>query len=221
MSKFLLIISTILVFSSCKYQKQFDTSKSPMVLFALEKVRSSYESKNISQPEISWFVDSTLEEQAYNITVLPKRIEVKAGDEHGLMYAGFEIAEQIELHGKAEPVSHNPFVKNRGLKINIPLDARTPSYDDSGDAALKNVSTMWDFDFWTQYLDQLALNRFNVLSFWNPHPFPSLIKLEEYHDISLEDVYTTNYKPTGYENEMGDPQLISTVVFDHLELVKK
>jgi hypothetical protein len=105
--------------------------------------------------------------------------------------------------------------------MNIPLDARTPSFDDSGDAAIKNVATVWDWDFWVKYIDQMAINRYNVLSLWNPHPFPSMITLDEFPDVALSDVYTTNYKPTGYVNEMGDPQLVSSIVFDHLQLVKK
>ena len=37
----------------------------------------------------------------------------------------------------------------------------------------------------------MARHRFNVLTLWNLHPFPSIVKVPEYPDIALEDVKRT------------------------------
>ena len=71
---------------------------------------------------------------------------------------------------------------------------RQPSHDDRGTAAQTNIPNMWDFQFWEEYLDVLARQRYNVLSLWNKHPFPSLIKLPDYPDVALDDVYDESGK---------------------------
>src|SRR6187455_3464001 len=80
----------------------------------------------------------------------------------------------------------------RGTKFNIPLDLRTPSYSDMSDSAQKNIDTAWDFDFWRAYLDKLARDRYNFVSLWNLHPFPSMVKVPEYPLVALDDVWRSN-----------------------------
>lgn len=46
----------------------------------------------------------------------------------------------------SEPVAVDqgaPYIIFRGLKLNAPIDARTPSYADCGDSAQANMATMW------------------------------------------------------------------------------
>ena len=43
-------------------------------------------------------------------------------------------------------------------------------------------------DFWREFLDEMARHRFNVLTLWNLHPFPSMVKVPEYPDVALDDV---------------------------------
>ena len=109
------------------------------------------------------------------------------------MYGGLDLAEAIRLGTLAtiKDADHEPFIVRRGLKFNIPLDARTPSYSDAGDAAQQNIPEMWSRDFWHEFLDEMARHRFNVLSLWNLHPFPSLVKVPEYPDVALNDVKRT------------------------------
>jgi hypothetical protein len=115
-------------------------------------------------------------------------------DQTGAMYAGLSLAEMVRL-GKALParldVQRSPAIARRGMKFNIPLDARTPSYDDTGDAAQANIANMWDFEFWRAFLDDMALARYNTLTLWNPHPFPSMVKCPDYPDVALADVCVT------------------------------
>ena len=59
----------------------------------------------------------------------------------------------------------NPYMKVRGTKFNIPLDVRTPTYTEPSDAAQNNMAEMWNFEFWKDYIDNLARYRYNTISF--------------------------------------------------------
>jgi len=112
-------------------------------------------------------------------------------DEGGALYGGLELAEQIRVSGVegVRNIINSPYMRMRGTKFNIPLDLRTPSYSDMSDSAQENIATVWDFEFWRAYLDQLARDRYNYVSLWNLHPFPSMVKLANYPDIALNDVW--------------------------------
>ena len=67
-------------------------------------------------------------------------------DATGAMYAGLALAETIAHDGikGVEETDCSPYIAKRGLKINVPLDARTPAYADCGNAAQQNMAVMWD-----------------------------------------------------------------------------
>ncbi len=119
-----------------------------------------------------------------------KRIWVAGGDIAGLMYGILELAEQIRINGPEhiKDSDNNPYMELRGIKFNIPLDVRTPSYSDMSDAGQINIPEVWNFDFWKETIDNLAKYRFNLISLWSLHPFPSIVKVPEYPDIALNDV---------------------------------
>jgi hypothetical protein len=135
-----------------------------------------------------------LQREAFDLQVEQRQdrqyVTVRGGGPGGVMYGGLELAEQIRLQGLAgvQPLARAPHFAERGVKFNVPLDVRTPSYSDMGDAAQANIATVWDFDFWRDYLDALARHRYNYVSLWNLHPFPSLVRVPEYPDIALADV---------------------------------
>lgn len=141
----------------------------------------------------------------------------------GTMYAALELAEQIRLFGLAgiEEGIQQPHIKYRGLKLNLPLDARTPGYSDSGDAFQKNMLEMWGMDFWEHYLDQMAINRYNVLSLWAPHPFPSLVKVPEYPDVALDDVKRSTFDFKNYGDNKGGVGMGQKEIMDNLVTIKK
>ncbi len=120
-----------------------------------------------------------------------RELVVLSLDSAGAMYGGLELAEQIRTRGVdgVADTDRNPYLSLRGTKFNLPLDLRTPSYSDMSDSAQANIDTVWDFDFWRAYLDQLARDRYNMVSLWNLHPFPSMVKVPEYPDIALADVW--------------------------------
>ena len=123
-------------------------------------------------------------------------VAVLGADAPGGMYGGLDIAEALRLGTLAEisDSDHAPRIAQRGIKFNIPLDARTPGYSDNSDAAQVNIPEMWSFDFWREFLDEMARDRYNVLSLWNLHPFPSMVKVPEYPDVALQDVKRTTVK---------------------------
>jgi len=136
----------------------------------------------------------TLKPEGYSIRVTSKggatTYRVIGADAAGVMYGGLELAEIIRVDGfeGIEDVHHNPYMAMRGTKFNCPLDVRTPSYTDVCDAAQNNIAQMWSFDFWKEYIDSLARYRYNYISLWSLHPFPSLVKVPDYPDVALADV---------------------------------
>jgi Protein of unknown function (DUF4038)/Domain of unknown function (DUF5060) len=126
----------------------------------------------------------------------PGALLVSGADACGAMYGGLDVAEAIRLGtvGDLQAGEHTAYIAQRGIKFNIPLDARTPSYSDAGDAAQQNIPEMWSLNFWHEFLDEMARDRFNVLSLWNLHPFPSMVKVPEYPDVALDDVMRTTVK---------------------------
>jgi hypothetical protein len=120
-------------------------------------------------------------------------LTVAGGDPSGAMYGGLDIAEAVRLGtiGQLGDSRHSPYIERRGIKFNIPLDVRTPSYSDNSDSAQNNIGEMWSLDFWTEFLDEMARHRYNVLTLWNLHPFPSIVKVPEYPEVALDDVKRT------------------------------
>lgn len=149
-------------------------------------------------------------------------IAVLAADSLGAMYGGLDLAEAI-AHGTVEQLGdsdHDPYIERRGIKFNIPLDARTPSYSDNSDAAQNNIPVMWDFDFWREFLDEMARCRFNVLTLWNLHPFPSLVKVPEYPDVALNDVMRTTV-PMDDSFRGNGSDMVRPEILENLEVVRK
>ncbi len=52
---------------------------------------------------------------------------------------------------------------------------------------------MWGFEFWRAYLDQLARDRYNYVAMWDLHPFPSMVKVPEYPEVALNDVWRSKF----------------------------
>ena len=128
--------------------------------------------------------------QSYRIERDGGTVRVAGADIAGLIYGGLDVAEAIRLGTVPELKSgtHQPYIAQRGIKFNIPLDLRTPSYSDNSDAAQANIPEMWSRDFWREFLDEMARQRFNVLSLWSLNPFPSIVKVPEYPEVALNDV---------------------------------
>jgi hypothetical protein len=168
----------------------------------------------------------TLKGEGYSIRASSKggrtTYWVIGADAAGVMYGGLELAEVIrvdDLEG-IKDVDHNPYMAMRGTKFNCPLDVRTPSYTDVCDAAQNNIIEMWNFKFWKEYIDNLARYRYNYVSLWSLHPFPSLVKVPDYPDVALDDVKRSRVKWNEYYSLNGRG-FDAPEIMENLETLKK
>ena len=167
--------------------------------------------------------DATILPEGFSLEHIEKNyFSIFAIDDAGLMYGGLELAEQIKTKGLNSVIStlQNPYMKVRGTKFNIPLDVRTPSYSDVSDAGQNNIANMWDFSFWTDYIDAVAKDRYNLISLWNLNPFPSMVKVPEYPEVALNDVQrsTTQWKEI---YSMAAADYNAPEILNNVEVVKK
>lgn len=147
---------------------------------------------------------------------------VLAATPDGVMYGGLDLAEAVRLGTLADlqDSDHAPYIERRGIKFNIPLDLRTPSYSDSSDAFQQNIPEMWSMDFWREFLDEMARDRYNVLTLWSLHPFPSIVKVPEFPEIALDDVWRTTVKLDSNFSHSGSDMVKPEMLASH-EVVKK
>ncbi|HSO85593.1 MAG TPA: glycoside hydrolase family 20 zincin-like fold domain-containing protein, partial [Draconibacterium sp.] len=209
--------NTLLVLICCMFfiagcsisEKQFLISAdidNPKIQFAVDEIKAAFAEKGIEvlidkdkKADIVFSAEnenSQLKPEGFSITKKSKRIRIEGFDDAGLMYGGLDLAEQIKLLGfeGVQETTQNPHMARRGTKFNIPLDVRTPSYTDVSDVAQKNIPEMWNFDFWKEYIDNLARYRFNLISLWSLHPFPSMVKVPGYEDVAISDVQRSTVK---------------------------
>jgi hypothetical protein len=197
--------------------------KIPQLQFAASEIQSASRLRgNTAQIVLEVSSANKKAPQSYSIAKRGATYTVSGSDPVGAMYGGLDIAEAIRLGTLAEmsDQEHSPHIARRGIKFNIPLDLRTPSYSDCSDAAQHNIPEMWSFDFWREFLDEMARDRFNVLSLWNLHPFPSMVKVPEYPDVALNDVHRTTIKLPDDFSPRGE-DMVRPEMLQNVEVVKK
>jgi len=129
------------------------------------------------EPSRQVHLQHPLMDEGFEILKTGQVVIVQANEAVGCMYGLFEVAEMIHLHGVegiTEKVA-NPYHTIRGVKHNLPYEPY-----DNGDPFEKNRKTMMDTSYWKQYIEMLALNRYNTLSLWSENPFPMMFKLSKY-----------------------------------------
>lgn len=160
--------------------------------------------------------------QRYAIRRKGEAIWVLADNTIGGMYGGLDVADALSAKHPEwlENKDLKPYLEERGIKFNIPLDLRTPSYTDASDASQANIPEVWKEAFWQEYFDEMARNRQNTITLWSLHPFPSMVYIPEFPEVGLNDVWRTkgkyddNYSYTG--TNWDKPNL-----FENVEIVKK
>ncbi|CAN5133644.1 hypothetical protein BH20BAC1_BH20BAC1_07440 [soil metagenome] len=118
--------------------------------------------------------NTLIKKEGYNLSQVNKKLRITAIDTTGAMYGILDVAEQIEMGKALQQVKEktvNPHFAVRAIKFNLPWS----SYR-SGPAMSQHMETCKDLAFWQAFLDQMADNRFNVLSLWNIHPFSFMVK---------------------------------------------
>ncbi len=165
--------------------------QTPQAQFATSEIKAALTARG-ERATVTLTVDATAELKAegFSIVKAANGFKVIGKDAAGAMYGGLDVAETIRSAGVVaiKETQENPHMQMRGTKFNIPLDARTPSYTDVSDAAQKNIAEMWNLGFWKEYIDTLAKNRYNYISLWSMHPFPSLVKVPAFPDVALADI---------------------------------
>jgi hypothetical protein len=202
--------------------------------FAADEIRREAAAKNMALRDdakatrvvLSVETEGKAVAQSYRIRVRTddgrRTITVRGADAAGAMYGGLDIAEAIRTGtlDSLKDSDHAPHIAQRGIKFNIPLDLRTPSYSDCSDAGQANIPEMWDRGFWTSFLDSMARHHYNVLSLWSLHPFPSLVKVPEFPEVALNDVWRTRVKLDDTFSFSGSDMVRPAMLADH-EVVKR
>lgn len=152
--------------------------------FAVEKLQTQLEAaghdvtvlhsdRNIESKRVLLEVDESMSalSEAYTLTAKDQGITITGSDETGLMYGVLGLVEDFrngapwnKIKNKTEQ-PHFPF---RAIKFNLPWSSyrRNP-------ALQLNTEDCKDLAFWEGFLDMMAENRFNVLSLWALHPWPT------------------------------------------------
>ena len=82
-------------------------------------------------------------DQDYTL-IREKQQLIISGYPNGLMYGLIDLAESLDAGSEPRMGTHKPDLLYRGIKFNIPLDARTPSYSDASESAWANIKTVWN-----------------------------------------------------------------------------
>ncbi len=100
-----------------------------------------------------------------------------ANGEAGVMFALMDVADMLTSGGEEgmKERTFKPTLELRGVKFNLPFEPY-----ETGDAFEKNIATCLNVDFWREYIDMLARNRYNMLSLWSEHPFHMMFRIARY-----------------------------------------
>ena len=109
-------------------------------------------------------------------------IRIAAGDGRGLIYGALHVSDLVARGiGLDEiPVCREvPRLGFRAIKFDLPWDTYRHSY-----ALSQHQETCRDLGYWEAFLDMMCANRLNVLTLWNLHPYPFLIKPTNFPEAS-------------------------------------
>lgn len=127
-------------------------------------------------------VPAVVGKEAFELTTEGKNIQVKAGDETGLIYGALSIAEDLGNDIGLENISkrsEKPKLAFRGIKFDLPWDTYRHSY-----SLDQHQQTCSDVNYWKAFLDMMVENRFNTLTLWNLHPYTFMIKPKNFPEAS-------------------------------------
>lgn len=111
-----------------------------------------------------------------------KHLVVLARDAVGAQYGVLELAEYLRAKGTFQTLpakTENPHLAYRIVKFNLPWSPYRQS-----EAMAVHTHTCRDLQFWERFLDMMAENRLNVLSLWNNHPFPYMVKATNFPEAT-------------------------------------
>jgi hypothetical protein len=120
----------------------------------------------------------TLSAEGYSI--IPDRgiVSIKGFDGRGLIYGCLSLAENLRNGislADLKAQSESPKLVFRAIKYDLPWDTYRHSYSLS-----QHQETCSDLKYWEAFLDMMVENRFNTLTLWNLHPYPYMIRPENF-----------------------------------------
>ncbi len=165
----------------------YSTSQEAPVSFGLQRLESACQKsrlrvlkpkQNASEPSEGILIrinkQAAIPAEGFSIARTGRKLTIDASDANGGMYGALEVARQIESGTSWYSIKSKrstPHLKIRAIKFNLPWSPYR-----TGPAMDQHLTTCRDLDFWRGFLDQMAENRFNVLSLWNVHPFSYMVK---------------------------------------------
>ena len=164
-------------------------AKSPVVNYALRQFGQLVEKTDFvvkettpSTANVVVSTDATLGGETYRIARRGDQLLLQTGDDNGVLYGLLDLGEQLSWGKTLAQIpakTVRPRLSFRAIKFNLPYMAyRT-------DASLTQHDwTCRDLNFWEAYLDNMARNRFNVLSLWSLHLFHYMVIPESFPEAS-------------------------------------
>ncbi|MGE5944556.1 MAG: glycoside hydrolase family 20 zincin-like fold domain-containing protein [Flavobacteriales bacterium] len=170
--------SVRLNFDTASMQQQYATKKLSESL-----LKNGYSIvENNAAVTVEFKLDTTLGKEAYIINNQGKHIVLTGGNETGLIYAANSMVEDLKNGIKLNAVenrSESPQLMFRAIKFDLPWDSYRHSY-----ALSQHDKICRDLNYWEAFLDMMSENRFNVLTVWNLHPYPFMIKPKNFPEAS-------------------------------------
>ena len=147
---------------------------------ALKQKGYSVDEKNALVIDLG--IDKQAGAEAFSIVPKLKTITITGGDERGLIYGSFSLAEDLRNGMALQAVktkSEKPKLALRAIKFDLPWDTYRHSY-----SLDQHQQTCKDTLYWRSFLDMMAENRINSLSLWNLHPYTYFIKPKNFPEAS-------------------------------------
>lgn len=158
--------------TSCALEKSSDRNSASLILMVGEMESDDQR----SDPSI------ILKPEGFQLINENNQILLYAGDSIGAMHGILQLAHHYQVNSDFSSVKSqvvNPKFSFRAIKFNLPWS----SYR-YGEVMDLHLSVARDLSFWEEFLDMMAENRFNKLTFWNRHPFPFLIRARNFPETT-------------------------------------
>lgn len=157
---------------------------SPQVRFGVAEILRSAREKGVSPDSLRLRVERGGEAvEGFTLQGGGVMWTIRASDARGAMYGCLELAEQILLKASlaaVNPVSQSPRLARRAFKFNIPLPGTLYLSEED----LDHNQWFWDLEYWREFFDMAARNRYNAVTFWSAHPYDRMVKLAKYPEAN-------------------------------------
>ncbi len=212
----LFIVIRLTAFSADKNVNLIYTSESPVLKYGVNRLSNHLENAGItvlqnnssknnfevriltsgenSNPELQKLYSDNntgIESNGYKLILGQRSVNIISKNDKGCLYGIMDLIEQLGNECDLTTLEErhvNPALSFRAIKFNLPWSPYRP-----GPATELHIETCRDLNFWEAFLDMMVKNRFNALTLWNTHPFPFMIRTENFpkatpfNDAELEE----------------------------------